>query len=250
MPAGKKVAWYAGEHKDALFYLIIAIVFVEMAVGGVAFFYGIMHAAPEVPGGPPMARFPWLAWIIAAILGPVALLLIVHLAASWLSRTMEEASHEAEASGAAMPELSPGMRRFYAAVRHAPTVVVLTALLLLGCALFFIDGALTMLANLGSVLVPYIPWIAGSVAGLLAICFLAHAILVYRQRKMESEYAWRREVLEKTGLVLLDKNHAALPQNASRDIAAVSGNPAIEILDITPKSIGPAPKDAENSESQ
>lgn len=248
MPAGKKVSWYAGEHKDALFYLVIAIVFVEMAVGGVAFFYGIMHAAPEVPGGPPMARFPWLAWIIAAVLGPVALLLIVHLAASWLSRSMEEPSQEA--SGEGVPELSPGMRRFYAAVRHAPTVVVLTALLLLGCALFFIDGALTMLANLGSVLVPYIPWIAGSVAGLLAICFLAHAILVYRQRKMESEYAWRREVLEKTGLVLLDKNHAALPQTASRDSVTGPGNPAIEILDITPKSIGPAQKEAGESENQ
>ena len=45
--------WYAGQYKDALLYLMIAIFFVELVVGGVAFFYGVMHAAPEVPGGPP-----------------------------------------------------------------------------------------------------------------------------------------------------------------------------------------------------
>lgn len=248
MRSGKKAAWYEGEHKDALFYLIIAIFFVEMAVGGVAFFYGIMHAAPEVPDGPPIARFPWLAWIIGAVLGPVALILIVHLAAGWLSQSMEqENSDTRDGQKSADEELSPGMRRFYASVRHAPTVVVLTALLLLGCALFFIDGALAMLTHLGSALVPYIPWIAGSLAALLAFCFLAHAVLVYRQRKMETEYAWRREVLEKTGLVLLDKNHAALPPSASRDIAAEPVNPAIEILDITPKSLGPAPKDSRDT---
>ncbi len=30
--------WYAGEHQDALYYLLIAIFFIELIVGGVAFF--------------------------------------------------------------------------------------------------------------------------------------------------------------------------------------------------------------------
>ena len=71
--------WYAGEHKDMLFYLLIAVLFVEMIVGGVSFFYGLMHAAPETPGGPPVARFPWLVWALASVLAPVALLLVVLL---------------------------------------------------------------------------------------------------------------------------------------------------------------------------
>lgn len=250
MPSGKNLPWYAGEHKDALFYLLIAILFLEMAVGSAAFFYGIMHAAPETPGGPPMARFPWLAWIISATLAPVGVLLIAHLAASWLSRSTDANPGKTDAEESSSEELSPGLRRFYASVRHAPTVVVLTSLLLLGCALFFIDGALGMLANLGSALAPHIPWLAGSCAALLAICFLAHAILVYRQRKMESEYAWRREVLEKTGLVLLDKNHAALPSAASKDIMAPGGQRAIEILDITPRGIGAGPQDTSETDGK
>lgn len=43
--------WYAGKNSDALFYLLIAIFFVELIIGGVAFFYGIIHSVPETPGG-------------------------------------------------------------------------------------------------------------------------------------------------------------------------------------------------------
>ena len=52
---GRVRPWYAGKHKDTLFYLLIAVLFVEMIVGGVSFFYGLVHAAPEAPGGPPGA---------------------------------------------------------------------------------------------------------------------------------------------------------------------------------------------------
>ena len=216
--AAHAVPWYAGEHKDALFYLLIAVFFLELVVGGVAFFYGIMHAAPETAGGPPVARFPWLAWCLAAVLTPVGLLLIVHLAGTWLSRTLtREEAQAAESDAARGPadqdqeNLPEGLRRFYAMVRNAPTLVVLLGILLLGAVLFFAEGALSALGRAGVALIPYIPWIAGSIAALLAVCFLGHAWFVYRQRRMEQEYAYRREVLERTGMVLMDKSCVALP---------------------------------------
>ena len=216
------VPWYAGEHKDALFYLLIAVFFLELVVGGVAFFYGIMHAAPETPGGPPVARFPWLAWCLAAVLTPVALLLVVHLAGSWLSRTLTREEAQEEATAAAQDHQDPeqdhlpeGLRRFYAMVRNAPTLVVLLGILLLGAVLFFAEGALSALGRAGVALIPYIPWIAGSLAALLAVCFIGHAWFVYRQRRMEQEYAYRREVLERTGMVLMDKSCVALPPSGA-----------------------------------
>ena len=99
---GRVRPWYAGEHKDTLFYLLIAVLFVEMIVGGVSFFYGLVHAAPEAPGGPPVARFPWLIWALAAVLAPVALLLVVHLTGRWLSHTLE--GEQDGADSAAVPE--------------------------------------------------------------------------------------------------------------------------------------------------
>lgn len=233
-----KTPWYAGEHQDALFYLLIAVFFIELIVGGVAFFYGIIHAAPEIAGGPPVARFPWLAWGLAAVLSPVALLLIVHLAGSWLSHTLtreEESSHAQTPDSEHLPE---GMKRFYASVRHAPTFVLLLGTLGVGVALFFVEGALAAIMELGKSLVPYIPWIAGSAGALLAVCFLIHAVMVYKQRKMENEFAWRREVLKKTGLVLVDKSSVALPQNASQSMLIAQEAKALQeggVLDVTEK---------------
>ena len=249
------VPWYAGEHRDALFYLLIAVFFLELVVGGVAFFYGIMHAAPESAGGPPVARFPWLAWCLAAVLTPVGLLLIVHLAGTWLSRTLTREEAQAEEPdaappmpGAAQDNLPEGLRRFYAMVRNAPTLVVLLGILLLGAVLFFAEGALSALGRAGIALIPYIPWIAGSLAALLAVCFLGHAWFVYRQRRMEQEYAYRREVLERTGMVLMDKSCVALPPPDTAGAPAGSLPPAAtgalpEVVDV---EASPAPSSGKN----
>lgn len=218
--------WYAGQHKDALLYLMIAIFFVELVVGGVAFFYGVMHAAPEVPGGPPLARFPWLVWALAAILAPVGLILIVHLAGTWVSHFLGREARDADGVGGAAGAASSDadqvperLQRFYAIIRNAPTVVVLLGILLLGAALFFVDGAFTALVGLGQSLTPYIPWIAGSVAAMIAVCYLVHRLFVYRHHRMQQEFAYRREVLERTGIVLVDKNYIPLPQSEEHRLA-------------------------------
>lgn len=207
-------AWYDGENRDALFYILIAVFFLEMIIGVAAFFYGIVRATPETPGGPPVARFPWLAWGIASLAAPAALALIVHATGSLLSGKSGENAEDD-------PRTPERMKRFYAAVRHAPAIVILGAILLLGASLFFIDGAFGLMRDVGLALAPHLPWLIGGVCGLLAFCFLAHAFFVYRRAKLEREYAWRREVLEKTGMIIAEKNSAivaderrALPDGA------------------------------------
>ena len=137
--------WYAGRHKDAVFYLLTAVLLIELAVGGIAFFYGVIHAVPLTPGGPPMARFPWFGWAVAAVLAPVGLLLIVHLTGLWLARALNR-DRDAGGEADALPER---LRRFYVILRNTPTIVVLTGILLLGAGLFFVDGALSGLISLG-----------------------------------------------------------------------------------------------------
>lgn len=227
--------WYAGDNQEALFYLLIAVFFIELIVGGIAFFYGIMRAAPEIPGGPPVARFPWLGWGLSAVLAPVALLLIVHLAGTWLSGALTREARDTGPGGNGEEHLPEGMKRFYASVRHAPTLVLLLGILIVGVALFFVEGALAAIMELGKALLPYLPWIAGSLAAMLAICFVARAIMLYKQRKMENEFAWRREVLQKTGLVLVDKASVALPRDSGQSALIApetSMLPPGETLDI------------------
>lgn len=243
---GRVQPWYAGEHKDMLFYLLIAVLFVEMIVGGVSFFYGLMHAAPETPGGPPVARFPWLVWALASVLAPVALLLVVHLTGRWLSHTLDE-ERDGEPGGADNAAVPERLRHFYAMVRNAPTVVLLLGILLLGAGLFFVDGAFSALVSLGGALTPYIPWIAGSAAGLLAVCFLVQRWFAYRQRRMEQEYAFRREVLERTGIVLVDRGCVPLPQNDQQRAMLVSAEsakalpPVLDVDGAAPDAEDPRP---------
>ena len=246
--------WYAGQHKDALLYLMIAIFFVELAVGGVAFFYGVMHAAPEVPGGPPMARFPWLGWVLAAILAPVGLILIVHLAGTWVSRFLGREAGDVAASGggghaADADQVPERLQRFYAIIRNAPTVVVLLGILLLGAALFFVDGAFTALVALGSSLVPYIPWIAGSVAAMIAVCYLVHRLFIYRHHRMQQEFAYRREVLERTGIVLVDKNCIPLPQTEEQRLALGEARIVDTRAALPPADGAPSTENRENREA-
>lgn len=221
---GRATPWYAGQYKDVLLYLLIAVLFVEFIVGGVAFFYGLMRAAPVTQGGPPMARFPWLGWAAAAVLAPVGLLLMVHLIGSWISQALAR-DHAEQSRDAGTDVLPERLRRFYAIIRNAPTVVVLVGILLLGAGLFFVDGALSALARLGGALTPYIPWLAGSVAALLAVCYLAHRWFLYRQRRLDQEYAYRREVLERTGIVLIDKGCVPLPRNEEQRVALAGAQP-------------------------
>ena len=233
----ESAAWYAGPYKDALIYLMVAIFFVELVVGGVSFFYGVMHAAPEVPGGPPLARFPWLGWAVAAVLAPVGLMLIVHLSGTWVSRYLgREDNMRAEAQAGAQSaddeQVPERLRRFYAIIRNAPTVVLLLGIMLLGAGLFFVDGAFSALVRLGGALTDYIPWIAGSLAAMIAVCYLVHRWFMYRHHRMQQEYEYRREVLERTGIVLVDKGCIPLPQNEMQRLAL--GGQVVEAKALPP----------------
>ena len=230
-------AWYAGPYKDALIYLMVAIFFVELVVGGVSFFYGVMHAAPEVPGGPPLARFPWLGWAVAAVLAPVGLMLIVHLSGTWVSRYLgREDGQRAEAQAGAQntddEQVPERLRRFYAIIRNAPTVVLLLGIMLLGAGLFFVDGAFSALVRMGGALTDYIPWIAGSLAAMIAVCYLVHRWFMYRHHRMQQEYEYRREVLERTGIVLVDKGCIPLPQSEMQRLAL--GGQVVEAKALPP----------------
>lgn len=261
--------WSKGENRDTIIYLLIAIFFLELIIGGIAFFYGIMHARPSLAGGPPEAQFPILGWAIGAVAAPVALLLIVHLSGLWVSNTLERERQPGKPGSERM--VPKRLRYFYACVQHAPTVVILLGILLLAAALVFVDGMFSAVLAFGAALKPYVPWIAGSIAALLGVCYLGRLLLIYRHRRMEQEYAYRREVLEKTGIVLVSKGSIPLnrgieplqavdgggyalppgpaytPEEAAADAAARAADaqaaaaPADDIVDVDPEDVREAP---------
>lgn len=212
---------YDRQHRDLLFYLSIAIFLLELVVGVVALLYGVIHARPEIPGGPPRFQFPWLAYVLAAVLAPAALLLIVHFAGVGLFRSMRDPQQEA----ALNRDLPERLRKVYAIIQGAPTVVLLLGVLLLGVALFYLDGAVEALKLFGLAAAPALPWIAGGVIAAWCVAYVARVWLNYRTRKLQAEYDFRREVLERTGIVIVERGGMRLPE-AGEQVRAIDIGPA------------------------
>ena len=229
------------QHKELLFYLSIAIFFLELIVGGVAFFYGIIHAIPGENGGPPQFQFPWVVYGIAAIVAPAVLLLIVHMAGVGLFRSMHKRTPEEEEAWRA--NLPMRLQKVYTIIQGAPTIVLFLGIILLGVGLFYVDGAINALLDLAKFLAPYWPWIISGCFGTLCIIFVGKAYFAYRTRRMQEEYAFRREVFESTGQILVDKGTIPLPPAYYGDVSPMqaleSGNrmqalpeKSIEIEDV------------------
>ena len=213
---GRKISPREGE---ASLYAVAAVFILEMIIGGAALLYGIMRAAPETAGGPPVIRFPWLGWGVASLAAPVVFALLARAVAGLFA-----GPGDASGDDALIPEK---VRRLYAIANRAPAIAGLACALGLAAALFFVDGAFRVAADLAASLAPHLPWIAASVCALLSVYVIVRGVLAYKGRKLEREYAWRREVLEKTGLVIGDRQSAvvsdparALPPVETRALAA------------------------------
>ena len=114
------------------------------------------------------------------------------------------------------------------------------------------DGALGLLLHLGRSLEVYLPWILGSIAFLIGAALACRLRLKYLNAKLTEEYAFRREVLAKTGVIIVDKGsmplppgeytHAALPAGVETALPQADET----VIDVT--SYSPAEQEAFSTE--
>lgn len=232
-------AWFEERNRDIVVYYLIAVFCLELIVGAIAFFYGVTQAVPVEPGGPKMAKFPWVGWLVAAILSPVGLLLLLHLSGQFFSRSLNGGDPQPGSGGAGGQgeEVPKQFQRFYAIVRHAPTIVILLTLIAMGCAVLFIDSAMQMAMAVGAALKPYILWILLGVVAFFIICYLGRLFFLARHRRMEQEYAYRMKVLETTGIVIMNKDCLPLRyEEGQLKLLASSENGELKALPDAPNA--------------
>ena len=236
------------QSKDMVFYLSMAIIFVELLITLAALCYGIVTARQPAGGGVPQFNFPWITYFIALAVAPAVILLMVHLTGVGLFRSLR--GHEDD--DAWQEKLPDRIRRVYAIIQGAPLVVLLLGVILLGALIFFVDGALGILMRMAQTIEQYLPWIIGAIAGIACVGVTARYWFSYRSKQVAEEYAFRREVLEKTGVIIVDKGSIPLPPGDDRQYAlpAAEGEalPQAEdilVVDITPE-IPPPPASGEN----
>ena len=235
------------QSKDLVFYLAMTIIFVELLITLAALCYGIVTARPAASGGPPQFNFPWITYFIALGVAPAVLLLMVHLTGVGLLRSLR--GHEDDEAW--QEKLPDRIRRVYGLIQGAPVAVLLLGVILLGALLFFVDGALGVLMRMGRTIERYLAWIISCIAGIVCVGITAKYWFGYRGRKISEEYAFRREVLEKTGVIIVDKGSMSLPPGDNGRYALPAAEEkalpsAEEIVDITPAPPSPPAQEEEN----
>lgn len=211
------------QRRELWLYIAVSLVAVELLIGVGALLYGFIGGEGEA-GQAFSFSFPWLYFAVAAVLAPALILLLTHLADVGLFRVPAGASSEAEWQKL-LPER---MQKLYRIIRGAPAALVLLGVIAAGAGLLTLDGAFSAIARFASSLTPYLPYIIGGIAGFASISVLALVWLHYRTRRLIAEYEYRREVLEKTGVIIVDKGSAALPPGGAGETpyALVAGEDA------------------------
>ena len=206
------------QRRELWTYIGVSIVGVELLIAGGALLFGFVGASGE---GARVVSFPWVAWGAVALLTPAFILLAVHLADVGLFRAPGDAASEAEWQ----KHLPERLQKIYRIVKGAPVLVILLGVILFGVGVLTLDGAFSAVRRFGSALVPHLPYIVGGIAAVLCVIIVAVVWLHYRTRRLIAEYEFRREVLEKTGVIIVDKGSTSLPPGGVGDVpyALVAG---------------------------
>ncbi|MDL2316098.1 hypothetical protein LJC59_03340 [Desulfovibrio sp. OttesenSCG-928-A18] len=200
------------QRRELWMYIAVSIVAVELLVAVGALFYGFLSAGAA--GTEARFTFPWLSWGAVAVIAPSLILLAVHLADVGLFRQPVRGASDKD-----WQRLLPSrMQKLYLFIKGAPVIVILLGIVGLGAALMTLDGAFSAFGRIASALVPYIPHIAITGAVVLCVLILAVVWLHYRTRRLVAEYEFRREVLERTGVIIVDKGSTALPPGGIGDV--------------------------------
>jgi hypothetical protein len=215
-PAGETLS--ARQRRELKVYLLAGTAALEFMLASAALLYAFVngHTGPD---GRFVFAFPVTAFAAAALLVPALLLLFVHLADVGLFRKGRPGSApgtEGERAGgqaaAAWEALLPErLARLFRILRGVPAVALLVGIILLGAALLTLDGVLGALGRLAAIFAPHAELLLVCLSA--AACFAVAGVLLlrYRTRRMREEYAFRREVLEKTGVIIVEKGSRALP---------------------------------------
>lgn len=214
---------YARQRKELWLYTGVAIAALVCLITVAAVSYGFITASPG-PGGETRINFPLLSWLAGIVFLPTALVLAVHYAGVGLfERTPRTAEEEAEWQ-ARLPER---FQRVYRFLKGAPVAVVLLALIIAAITLATIDGAFTAFVRVAAVFAPYTPHIVISLAAIICCFLVVGAWFKFRTRKLEAEMAFRREIFERTGMLIVEKDHIALPPGGGQGVAGQAALPQV-----------------------
>ena len=199
---------------------VVMLLFVaEFFIAIAALCYGIITTPPTRPGQLARIVFPWMGWLTAALMAPAVILGGAQIVArrSGQGEMRAELGLEAEQTGDAsewektlsgyLPDRAVKAYRF---IKDAPLYMICAAFVALGATLLLIDGAFLLAKDVLLALAPYLPYFIAAVTALAIAVASLMAWFKYKNNQLMADYAFRREVLEKTGIILLNNAGKAI----------------------------------------
>ncbi len=163
--------------------------------------------------GPENVPFPWRSYFFAAFIVPIAITFILGLCiVGFNSYLYGDSSSNAE-NVIAFPQDSQSkgyLYKFQVLLYSIRQIPLLLGLILLGlCAgiIYKIDDILIFLGHAGEKTAQYLLVSLAAVLGAAAVFALIWMVLNYKLRRktMEYQYRYRRDVIEHTGMIILDE---------------------------------------------
>lgn len=224
------------EKKTLLSHLAVGICIVELFVTIVAIVHGVtnMHPAPD---GTMSYNFPWKEYLLSIFLAPIGIMFLVQLVGMGLSHIMMGDQDLNDMASEAAPER---LKKWVNLIQGLPTMIILAGMLLLGALVYHLDVIMNSIVQLGQSFLQLAIWIGVGLFAVWLISYLARMWLMYKTHRLQEEFAFRREVLEKTGIAIVDKKTVITPDGKMLTANGKFGKKDIKALPVVDIESSPA----------
>lgn len=218
------------ERKSLLTYIALGIIIVECVVTVVAILHGVTNLQPTADGH--MAySFPWKAYLVAVLLAPIAVMFIIQIIGMGFNRFIHGDPVMSEVDTEHVPEK---MRSWIHLINGMPTTILMGGFLFVGMLLYNMDVIINFVLMLGQAAAELAIWISVGLVVAWIISYVSKMYFMYRTRRVAEEYQFRREVLERTGIAIIDEK-TAITADGKMLVADANFNAQKEI-DISPEN--------------
>lgn len=218
------------EKKSLLTYIALGIIIVECVVTVVAILHGVTNLHPTADGNMEYL-FPWKAYLVAVLLAPIAVMFIIQVIGMGFNRFINGDPVMTEVDNEHIPEK---MRNWIHLINGMPTTILLAGFLFVGMILYNMDIIIDFVLKLGQAAAELAIWISVGLVAAWIVSYVCKMYFMYRTRRVAEEYAFRREVLERTGIAIIDQKTAITADG--RMLIADSSVDGKRPIDINPEN--------------
>ncbi len=184
--------------------------------------------------------FPWKTFFLLAFLVPVGITFLMGLFVAAFNNYMQSA----EAPAPVINDHSRTLYRlktWWGMVSQVPFLLMLLLLGLAAGVIYRLDAIVALAGSLGGVALKYIIMIIGAVFILAALLGLVWMLMMYKLKKQSIEFQYKRDVMERLGIVFLDDHTVVDSDGKTFSIDEDTGMPVEQEGDRLPPHSYPPP---------